>query len=88
MGWTHEEDDTKEQTMKPTFSDQPSRSTYRCIRMGCKMTVRLLGPIERCPRCGALMAELEGPQLDIDAFVAAATSDAVAGFEALLRAAA
>ena len=68
-------------------SDMPYRTTYRCVRMGCAMTVRLLNPIERCPRCSALMAVIERPQLDLEEFVVAATAEVVAGFTALLQAA-
>src|SRR5580765_4393692 len=66
-------------------SDLPYRTTYRCVRMRCAMTVRLLNPIERCPRCSALMSVVEHPQLDLDEFVAAATDEIVAGFTALLQ---
>ena len=69
-------------------SDLPYRTTYRCMRMCCAMTVRLLDPIERCPRCSAAMAVIEPPQLDLDQFVVAATETVVAGFSALLQAAA
>jgi len=69
-------------------SDLPYRTTYRCMRMCCAMTVRLLNPIERCPRCSALMAVIDLPQLDLDAFVVSATGDVVTGFTALLRASA
>ena len=66
-------------------SDMPFRTTYRCVRMGCAMTVRLLDPIDRCPRCSASVAAVEGPQVDLDVFVAEATVEVVAGVEALLR---
>jgi hypothetical protein len=69
-------------------SDQPYRTTYRCLRMGCAMTVRLLNTVDRCPRCSALMAVIERPELDLEQFVATATADVVAGFTALLDAAA
>jgi hypothetical protein len=55
--------------------------------MECRMTVRLLDPIEQCSRCRAPVAVVEGPQLDLDEFVVEATEEIVAGFEALLRAA-
>jgi len=70
------------------LTNQPYRTTYRCIRMGCAMTVRLLSPIDRCPRCNALTAVIERPELDLEEFVATATADVVAGFTALLEAAA
>jgi hypothetical protein len=60
------------------------RTTFRCIRMTCKLTLRLLGPIERCPRCRAQMTVVALPRLDLDAFLAAATDEVVAGFGALL----
>ncbi len=66
-------------------SDLPYRTTYRCVRMCCAMTVRLLNPIERCPRCSAVMSVVEQPQRDLDELVAAAVDDVVAGFSALLR---
>ena len=69
-------------------SDMPYRTTYRCVRMGCAITFRLLNPIDRCPRCNAAMAMIKPAQLDLDEFVAAATADIVAGFDALLRRAA
>jgi hypothetical protein len=69
-------------------SDLPYRTTYRCVRMGCAMTVRLLNPIERCPRCNALMAVIERPQLDLEEFVVEAAAEIVAGFTALLQASA
>ena len=65
--------------------DSRYRTTYRCVRLECRLTARLLNPIERCPRCGAAMAVIERPQLDLDAFVAAATEEVVAAFSALLR---
>ena len=72
----------------PTLSLLPNdwryRTTYRCVRLECALTVRLLDPIERCPRCGAAMAVLERPQLDLDEFVASATAEVVAAFSALL----
>jgi hypothetical protein len=53
--------------------------------MECALTVRLHNPIERCSRCGAMMAVVERPEVDVEEFVAAATTDIVAGLEALLR---
>jgi hypothetical protein len=69
-------------------SDMPYRTTYRCLRMGCAITFRLLNPIDRCPRCGATMAMIKPAQLDLDEFVASSMADVVAGFDALLRRAA
>src|SRR4051812_1529809 len=66
-------------------SDLPYRTTYRCVRLCCEMTVRLLDPIDRCPRCSALMAVIERPQFDLDEFVVSATEDIVSGFTALLE---
>ena len=65
-------------------NDWRYRTTYRCVRLECALTARLLDPIERCPRCGAAMAVIERPQLDLDEFVASATAEVVAGFSALL----
>jgi hypothetical protein len=59
-------------------------TTYRCIRLSCAMTVRLFGPIERCPRCRAVMYTLEPPAQDPDALVANALEDVLAGFELML----
>jgi hypothetical protein len=67
-------------------NDLPYRTTYRCVRLCCAMTVRLLDPIDRCPRCSAAMAVIERPQFDLDEFVGSATEDIVAGFTALLEA--
>ena len=72
---------------KPILTDMRLRTTYRCIRIGCRMTVRLLEPIERCSRCDAPMTVVARPQIELDDFVAEATAEVVAGFEALLRAA-
>lgn len=68
-------------------NDQPYRATYRCVRLGCGLTARLLNPLEHCPRCGAQMAVVEPAEHKVDDFVAAATENAVAGFDELLRAA-
>jgi hypothetical protein len=68
------------------LSDLPFRTTFRCVRSGCAMIVRLVNPIERCPRCSAAMATIDGPQLDLDEFLVAATAEIVAGFETLLSA--
>lgn len=68
-------------------SDMPYRTTYRCVRLGCGLTTRLLNPIDQCPRCGAQMAVIDPAQRDLEGFVAVATEDVVAGFEDLLRAA-
>ena len=68
-------------------SDLPYRTTYRCVRLGCRLKTRLLDPIEQCPRCGAQMAVVEPAQYDVEHFLAAATEDVVAGFDGLLRAA-
>ena len=67
-------------------NDLPYRTTYRCVRLCCAMTVRLLDPIDRCPRCSAVMAVIERPQFDVDEFVVSATEDIVTGFTALLEA--
>jgi hypothetical protein len=69
---------------RPDRNTDSYRTTIRCIRLGCRMTLRLLDPIDRCPRCHALMATVERPERDLDAFVAAATDEVVAGFQALL----
>jgi hypothetical protein len=69
---------------RPDRNTDAYRTTLRCIRLGCRMTLRLLDPIDRCPRCQALMATVEPPQRDLDAFVAAAADEVVAGFQALL----
>jgi len=68
-------------------NDRPYRTTYRCVRLGCGLTARLLNPIDHCPRCGAQMAVAEAAQRTVEDFVAAATADVVAGFDDLLRAA-
>jgi hypothetical protein len=68
-------------------NDRPYRATYRCVRLGCGLTTRLLHPVHHCPRCGAQMAVTEQPERDVEDFVAAATADVVAGFDELLRAA-
>jgi len=68
-------------------NDQPYRATYRCIRLGCGLTARLLNPIEHCPRCGAQMAVVERAERNVEDFVVAATADVVSGFDELLRAA-
>jgi hypothetical protein len=75
------------ETPNPFASDLPYRTTYRCVRQGCSLTVRLLNPIDHCPRCGAQMAVVGPAQRDLDGFLAAATADVVAGFDQLLRAA-
>jgi|tagenome__1003787_1003787.scaffolds.fasta_scaffold20609960_2 hypothetical protein len=67
-------------------NDLPYRTTYRCVRLCCAMTLRLLDPIDRCPRCSAVMAVIARPQFDLGDFVVSATEDIVAGFEALLDA--
>ena len=67
--------------------DQPYRTTYRCVRPGCGMTARLLGPLEHCPRCGAQMAVVSRAQRSVEDFLAAATKNALAGFDELLKAA-
>jgi hypothetical protein len=68
-------------------SDLPYRTTYRCVRLGCRLTARLLDPIDQCPRCGAQMAVVEPAQRDLENFLAAATDNVIAGFDELLRAA-
>jgi hypothetical protein len=68
-------------------NDAPYRTTYRCVRLGCGLTTRLLNPVHQCPRCGAQMAVVELAQRNVEEFVAAATEDVVAGFDELLRAA-
>ena len=65
--------------------DSRYRTTYRRVRLECRLTTRLLNPIERYPRCGAAMAVVERPPLDLDAFVAAATEEVVTAFTGLLR---
>jgi hypothetical protein len=67
-------------------NDLPYRTTYRCVRLCCAMTVRLLDPIDRCPRCSAVMAVIERPKFDVDEFVVSATEDILTGFTALLDA--
>jgi hypothetical protein len=68
-------------------NDLPYRTTYRCVRLGCRLTTRLLAPIDHCPRCDAQMSVVARPERDLDEFIAAATEDVVAGFDELLRAA-
>jgi hypothetical protein len=60
-------------------------TTYRCIRMRCALTVRLFDPIERCPRCRAMMTVIEHPALDRDWLVSEALADVLAGFDRLLQ---
>jgi hypothetical protein len=60
-------------------SDLPYRTTYRCTRMCCAMTVRLLDPIERCPRCSAAMTVIEPPQLDLGRTAFAAIVECAVG---------
>jgi hypothetical protein len=76
----------KNATLLP--DDTHYRTTYRCVRLECALTARLLEPTDHCPRCGAAMAVTERPRLDLDDFVAAATADALAGLSALLETAA
>ena len=68
-------------------NDQPYRATYRCVRLGCGLSARLLNPLEHCPRCGAQMAVVDPAERSVEDFVVAATEDAFAGFDELLRAA-
>ena len=77
-----------EHSEEPTvLNDMPYRTTYRCVRLGCQLTTRLLGPIDRCPRCDAQMAVIAGPERNLEEFFTAATDNVVAGFADLLRAA-
>jgi hypothetical protein len=69
------------------LNDMPYRTTYRCVRLGCRLTARLLEPIDRCPRCDAQMAVIAAPERNLDEFFTAATENVVAGFAELLRAA-
>jgi hypothetical protein len=59
-------------------------TTYRCIRMRCAMTVRLLNPIDRCPRCRAVMTVVEQPRRDVDELIATSMKYVLAGFDTLL----
>jgi hypothetical protein len=59
-------------------------TTFRCIRTSCGMTVRLVNPIDRCPRCRAAMRVIEEPKLDIEELIAESMADVVAGLDALL----
>lgn len=61
-------------------------TTYRCIRMSCAMTVRLLNPIERCPRCRAVMVTAEQPKRSLDELLETSMKYVLAGFDALLSA--
>jgi hypothetical protein len=63
-------------------------TTLRCIRLSCAMTVRLLDPIDRCPRCRARMFVLEQPAVDPNELVADALQDVLAGFDHVLAEAA
>jgi hypothetical protein len=65
-------------------TDSAYLTTYRCIRLECRMTMRLFNPIERCPRCGAIVETIEQPRRDPNEFVAAALADVLAGFDGLL----
>jgi hypothetical protein len=65
--------------------DASHLTTYRCIRLGCRMTMRLFAPIERCPRCRAVVETIEHPACDRDELLAAALADVLAGFDGLLR---
>jgi hypothetical protein len=65
-------------------TDTSYLTTYRCIRLGCRMTMRLFNPIERCPRCRAVVETIEQPRRDPEELVAAALADVLAGFETLL----
>ena len=77
-----------EHSKKPlVLNDMPYRTTYRCVRLGCRLTARLLEPIERCSRCDAQMAVIAAPERNLDEFFTAATENVVAGFAELLRAA-
>jgi hypothetical protein len=60
-------------------------TTQRCLRMCCALTVRLITPIDRCPRCRAAMVTVEQPQRGFEALVAVATDEILAGFDSLLR---
>jgi hypothetical protein len=63
----------------------PYLTTQRCIRLECRLKVRLVTPIERCPRCHASMQTLEEPARDLEELITVATREILAGFEALLR---
>lgn len=62
----------------------PYLTTQRCRRQACGLTVRLIAPIEHCPRCDAAMETVETPRRDFEALIATATSDVILGFETLL----
>jgi hypothetical protein len=62
------------------MDDHAHLTTYRCIRLGCRLIVRLFDPIERCPRCRAVVEPIERPRADLEAAIA----DVLAGFERLL----
>jgi hypothetical protein len=61
-------------------------TTYRCIRLSCRMTMRLFNPIDRCPRCRAVVETIEPARRSPDDVVTEALADVLAGFDELLRA--